>query len=103
MEKFLPNNAQQKISTKQNLFGRGFFRNCFGGDFSSTFLVENLSSKIAWKRCIFRNFLVDNLQAFFVTHFSSHILLHISFGNKFVGALGLYNLWGLGFIKLMGC
>ena len=40
---------------------------------------------------------------FFVTHFSSHILLHISFGKKFVGALGFYNLWGLGFIKLMGC
>ena len=39
---------------------------------------------------------------FFVTHFSSDILLHISLGKKFVGALGLYNLWGLGFIKLMG-
>ena len=42
---------------------------------------------------------------------SKHFLLHISpqifcytflLEKKNVGALGLYNLWGLGFIKLMG-
>ena len=32
----------------------------------------------------------------------STILLHISLGKKFGGALGLYNWWGLGFIKFMG-
>ena len=46
--------------------------------------------------------MVDNVQAFFVKHFSSDILLHISLRRKFGGALGLYNLWGLGFIKFMG-
>ena len=40
-----------KISTKQNFFGRGFFRNCFG-DFNSTFLVKNISY-------IFKNSLVE--------------------------------------------
>ena len=46
--------------TKQNLFGRGFFRNCFG-DFSSEFFGREFIFQDSLVRCISRKCLVDNV------------------------------------------